>query len=284
MKKYFLLISLLLILSSCAKIQTNSENKVIKEGERVKYQEIETNLVGEDVNGIGFRNKINNEKKRLGKKNLFLHKDKALIAFPVLEKIKPEIECGKTKFDCKIINFEYPQNFASEWSSHYTLDKIQYNIFLNKEYAHKLSNAEYCIFKDKEKIFCSPMNTGANGPILDAMLVMQSPAFTFLEAKKDGKPTTNIFFRNETINEKYGVEGSKKLFAFKEKIGFIAQKNDKTFIFFDGRKISDDFDEIRADTCCVASNYTFELYENGILFFMARRGEKYFFVEIDINE
>lgn len=280
MSKCVLLIGFLLLLSSCAKNQIKSENKIIKKNDRTTYQEIETILTEKDQDN---NKKISSERKKLENENFFLHKNNSLITFPELEEIKPEIKCQKTKVDCEITNIEYPKNFSLNWSSHYILDKTQYDIFLNKEYEHKLSNAEYCIFKDKNKIFCSLMNTGSVNPILDARSIMGSPAFTFLVEKKDGKQATNIFFNNELINEKYNIKSSKELFVFKEKIGFIGEENNKSFIFFNGKKISDDFDEIRTGVSAM-SNYIFELYDNGILFFMARRGEKYFFVEIDINE
>lgn len=49
-------------------------------------------------------------------------------------------------------------------------------------------------------------------------------------------------------------------------------------------KTTQDFDEIRTHGCCAIFAYPIELDENGILFFLARRGEKYFFVEINLNE
>jgi len=103
----------------------------------------------------------------------------------------------------------------------------------------------------------------------------------------DGSPyiiTGNIWYNNETINEKFAVEASSYLFSYQDKIGFVGEKDGKKFLFFNGQKISQDFDEIRTNSCCATFAYPIELDENGILFFLAKKGEKYFFVEINLNE
>jgi len=94
----------------------------------------------------------------------------------------------------------------------------------------------------------------------------------------------NIWYKGETLNEKYGVDESSYLFSYKDKVGFVGKKNGKKFFFFNDQKISQDFDEIRSHACCSIFPYPIEIDENGILFFMAKRGEKYFFVETDLNK
>jgi len=130
---------------------------------------------------------------------------------------------------------------------------------------------------------------GAESVIEDASIVNNLPAFTFYDLKEwkdENTPVVNrnIWYNTETVNEKYLVEASSHLFAYKDKIGFVGEKDGKKFLFFNGQKISQDFDEIRTNSCCATFAYPIELDENGILFFLAERGEKYFFVEINLNE
>lgn len=52
------------------------------------------------------------------------------------------------------------------------------------------------------------------------------------------------------------------MFGYKEKLGFVGEK-EGGFFFFNGQKISQDFDEIRTYGCCVTSAYPIEFVEKG---------------------
>ncbi|MBU2524062.1 hypothetical protein KKG71_02620 [Patescibacteria group bacterium] len=98
------------------------------------------------------------------------------------------------------------------------------------------------------------------------------------------KNYSNIYLDGETLNEKYNVEGSRNIFAYKDKIGFIAGHGGELYIFYNGKKISQNFSRIRTQACCAIVPYPFNVYKNGILFFMAKRGDGFYFFEIDLNE
>jgi len=150
-------------------------------------------------------------------------------------------------------------------------------------------NYDYSVFKNNKEIFSHKMYFGTESTIIDASIVSNSPAFTFydpINVTNENNPiiTNNIWYNNETVNEKYSVESSSYLFAYKNKTGFVGEKDGKKFVFFNGQKISENFDEIRTTSCCAIFSYPIELDKNGIMFFLAKRGEKYFFVEINLNE
>jgi hypothetical protein len=163
----------------------------------------------------------------------------------------------------------------------YGFDKDVYTI-------RNIDNNNYSIFKNDKEIFSHKMYFGAESVVEEANIVQNSPVFTFYDLKEWKDQNTpvvhrNIWYNGETINEKYLVEASSHLFAFKDKIGFVGEKDGGEFIFFNGQKISQDFDEIRTHGCCAIFAYPIEIDENGILFFLAKRGEKYFFTEINLN-
>lgn len=147
----------------------------------------------------------------------------------------------------------------------------------------------YSIFKNDDEIFSQPMDFGANGPVSEAVMIGGSPSFTYIDLKgrnHEGDPIglyENIWYNGETFNEKYGVDISSHPFSYNGKIGFVGQKDGKIFLFFNGQPVSEGFDEVITHSCCMIKAYPIEVDEDGTLFFMAKRGEKYFFVEVDLN-
>lgn len=93
----------------------------------------------------------------------------------------------------------------------------------------------------------------------------------------------DIYYQGEFMNEKFDLEGSKELFIYKNKIGFIEQEGDQYLIWFNGQKVSDGFDSIRTHACCATIAFPFSVYENGILHFGAARNDVYYNVEINLN-
>jgi len=86
----------------------------------------------------------------------------------------------------------------------------------------------------------------------------------------------NIYYNWELFNEKYKVDSSKKLFIYNWKVGFIAEKNWKQFIIFDWKQVSNSFDEIRTQTCCMSMAYPFHILDKWLLIFVFKRDWKYF--------
>jgi hypothetical protein len=93
----------------------------------------------------------------------------------------------------------------------------------------------------------------------------------------------NIFYQGKTINEQYKVKGSKELFIYKNKVGFIEMKDNKEYIYFNNKRISPAFDTINNHACCAMPAY-FKLYQNGALQFLAQKEKENYIVEIDLNK
>ncbi len=151
------------------------------------------------------------------------------------------------------------------------------------------NEGEYSIFRGEEKLFSSPMFYGAEHPLQEATVVLEKPSFTFVRlkgGKAEGKnmfTTTDVFYEGKTLNEAYGLEGSSHLFAYQGKIGFVAEKDGKKFLMFNGQKASADFDQIRTHGCCAVFPYPILLDEKGIFSFLAKRGENYYLAEANLN-
>jgi hypothetical protein len=159
-------------------------------------------------------------------------------------------------------------------------------IFGKDVYAVGSANGDnnYSVFKNNKEMFSRDMGYGAENVIIEASIVLNSPAFTFYEPIDLHNGNTNIWYNAETLNEKYGIESSSFLFSYKDKTGFVGEKDGKKFFFFNGQKVSGDFDEIRTHGCCAIQVYPIELDQNGILFFLGKRGGEYFFTEVNLNK
>jgi hypothetical protein len=136
----------------------------------------------------------------------------------------------------------------------------------------------YTVYENDKELFTHKMIYGADSVFANQYTIGANPVFVFYDFKGEYHENAaitfrNIFYKGEIMNEKYQVEESEALFPYKDRLGFIATKNKQKYIFFDGKKVSNDFDYI----------YPVEIYENGTLFFMGKRGEKYFFAEVNLN-
>lgn len=157
---------------------------------------------------------------------------------------------------------------------------------------------EYAITKNGKEIYRSKMCYGAEGPIQDVRDVDGKAAFTFsqgmcvYDGKSEKNARMNIFYDGKTMNEVYNVDEARFLFAYKGKLGFVANNKttQKNYIFFNGKKISDDFISIPTHQCCDSIDPIVDVYENGALVFRAadKEGIKdyqdYKMVEVDLNK
>jgi hypothetical protein len=158
------------------------------------------------------------------------------------------------------------------------------------------ADREYMITKNGKPILDRSMYYGADDPVYDVHLVLQKPAFTFVdlfchggcEEVRQEQVHSNIFYDGQTFNEKYGVDESSYLFAYKGKFGFIGKMKGADYIFFNGRSISEPFSEIVTHSCCAGSVPFIDVYENGALLFVGSRGNneqrRSFLVELDLNK
>lgn len=284
------------------------------------YQEIETALVNNNVEDMALNPnaEIDKEIKRLrengqifwydqnrniSKKTPMYHlqnmiecekeiEEKCLIAglTAYLNHYPPEYKLNKDECDtdgwCQVIEPAFQKKLANSMKRPAEFYGFGKDIYMAGSIK---GDGDYSVFKNVEKLFSHKMNFGAESVFEETDIVLNSPAFTFYDQKKgkdENNPVNirNIWYKGETLNEKYGVESSSYLFSYKDKTGFVGENIGKKFFFFNGQKISQDFDVITTHACCSVFPYPIEIDENGILFFMAKRGEKYFFVEINLNK
>lgn len=88
------------------------------------------------------------------------------------------------------------------------------------------------------------------------------------------------FYDEPNFSQKVGVDAVSKIFEYNGKIGFIGEKNGKWAVYFDREKISEDFDEIRTIACCAIRTFPFRIYDNGVIFFIGRKGDQYILAEV----
>lgn len=318
MKKYFLLLIIGFLLTGCANNQVDGEkNKILVDNPSQIYHEVETTLKSETVDDmVNFSIVVPKEIALLQKsgETFWYDQNYKIQGREPMYYLRSKIECKNGgKQDCSIVGLQayknnLPPDFIIEECDSFdwcliSEPKFQKDLinnikkmvefygFGNDIYAIGNINGDdnYSIFKNDEEIFSHKMYFGAESVVQDESIVLGLPAFTFYdleEWKDENTPivTRNIWYNNETINEKFAIDASSYLFAYQDKIGFVGEKDGKKFLFFNNQKISQDFDEIRTNSCCATFAYPIELDENGILFFLAKRGEKYFFVEINLNK
>jgi len=215
--------------------------------------------------------------------------------------IPPEYKTDKCDSDgwCSVIQPKFPKDIVGnlDWAEFYGFGEDVYTIGSVNRPGDPTGDNTYQIFKNNEEIFSHQMFFGEESVVEDASQVLDSPAFTFYDLggwlegwDSNGNAFTtptfsrNIWYKDETLNQKYDMNASSYLFAFENKIGFVGEKGGKKFFFFNGQKISADFDEITTNSCCAGTAYPIEVDKNGILLSLAKRGEIYYFVEVDLNQ
>jgi len=283
------------------------------------YQEIETILTDYSIEDLNPNTEIDKEIKRLREngQNFWYDQSRKISKRTPMYHLRGMIECEKgIEEKCSIIGVQaYQDNYPPE----YKIDKNKCDtngwcLIIEPAFQKNLAdsmngtvefysfgkdiymvgsiggNYDYSVFKNGEELFSHKMSFGTESVFEEASIVLNSPALTFYE-QKEGKDENNnpvivrnIWYKGETLNEKYGVESSSSLFSYKDKTGFVGEKNGGKFFFFNGQKVSQDFNEIRTQACCAIFPYPIEIDENGILFFMAKRVEKYFLVEANLNK
>ncbi len=168
------------------------------------------------------------------------------------------------------------------------------------DYYSILGKRKYWVYRNDEAIFSSEMESSRADPvpIRDFKLFDGKLAFTYQKRIEEGRPAKegslsmegvkmedNVYFKNETMNEKYDLENSHYPFMYAGKFGFLGnRKGKKERIFFAGNAVSPEFDKLRVNACCSYTSFPFEIHGDGILFTMVEKGGKHFFWEINLEE
>jgi hypothetical protein len=211
-----------------------------------------------------------------------------------------EIICGDTKDSCQLKNVKVPDAYKVKWGTFLYIDEEgnQYNFFT------EISSEKDFLFINEEKIEIGKIIDGPDGGIKNVTLVNGKISFLYRkndmpekelydcykqysdagEAKikskcGDEKFHWEYFHGEPNFSQKVGFDIVSKVFEYNGKIGFIGKKNEKWAVYFDKKKISEDFDEIRTTACCTVRIFPFKVYDNGVIFFMGRRGDEYILAE-----
>jgi len=197
------------------------------------------------------------------------------ISFDKIDWVDPVVECNTNKTQCKVLNLELPE--GAEGIPEDSFYDEEGNLFLSF-----WQEDHFDFYKNDELIVSVPIYFGTSGPIWNLGLIDGALTFEY-SAKKDEKMVMNLYYQGEFMNEKFNMDSSKELFIYKEKIGFVAKKDDDTFIWFNGQSVSENFEAIRTQTCCMIPAHVFELYDDGRLLFEGIQGGEARLSEVDLN-
>lgn len=295
MKKFLTITGLFLVLAGCS-------NKTVKQSIAISssdnYHEIETTLTSAIVDDLNPIEQIQQEKENLikngqtfwfDKKKASPYKEEMYYLQYLFNEVKgykdhfpPKFKMGTCDNDgwCKIASPEIPKDLlAKAKNSSFAEFYAAENGDLYAIIAEGGISDKYSIYQNDKLLFNQKMYFGADSAVEDKSIVDSNPAFTFYESGS----IKNTFYKGETMNEKYKVDDSENLFVVNGKVGFVATLNGKKFIMYDGKKVSQDFDEIRTHACCAISAYPFEIDQNGTLSLLAKREEKYYLVEVKLT-
>lgn len=269
-----------------------------------KYQEFYTSFTGDIGTWDGkvnqdeeikkFINNTGKEKFWSSNENIYLQNSKSL-------KDNSEIICGDTRESCTFKNVEIPDGYEVKWGTFLYVDEDgnQYNFFT------EISSKKDFLFINEEKIELGKIVNGTDGGVENVTIVNGKISFLYIKNDMTEKELQELyecyekysdvggvqarcgneksrreyFYGEPNFSQKVGVDSVSKIFEYNGKIGFIGEKNEKWAVYFDGQKISGDFDEIRTTACCTIRTFPFRVYNNGTIFFMGRRGEQYILAE-----
>jgi len=135
------------------------------------------------------------------------------------------------------------------------------------------------VSQNGEKIFSRQMPRTSNQPIQESFILNGQGIFVFLKGTN-----YDIYYDGDFFTEKYDVDGASKPFLIDGKFGFFAMKDGKSFVFYDGEKVSPAFDYFKSYGCCASLPYALRVDQEtkAVLFFM-KKGEKYFVAEVDFD-
>lgn len=151
------------------------------------------------------------------------------------------------------------------------------------------ANDIYQIYKGDEKIFEDNMFFGSNHPINELGYIDDKLFFTYSKfegdlSTKDGyRFFSETYFGSDLLTKKYNLSSVRKPFMYNDKLGFVGGDKDGSFIFYDGKKVTENFDDIVLYPCCMVSSL-FEIdLEKGTIWFLAQRDGQDYIVYKNLN-
>lgn len=98
-----------------------------------------------------------------------------------------DFSCNESKSNCITKNYEIPESFTHSWSQLFYDGDDSYVSLLKANDITRLTHGEWCIFKNKTEQFCTTMNAGASGPILEMLKQADGILVRYLISDSEGE-------------------------------------------------------------------------------------------------
>lgn len=210
--------------------------------------------------------------------------------------------CGDTKDSCTFkSDIKVPDGYRVNGFTFLYVDEnnSQYNFLIES------SSGKDFLFMNDKIIEIGNIIAGANGGVENISLINDKISFLYRKSDLSDKELKEryecyekysyvgggqeicgyvkshleYFYEEPNFSQRVGVDSVSKIFEYNGKIGFVGEKNGKWAVYFDQQKVSEDFDQIRTTACCAIRTFPFKIYDNGVIFFMGKRGEQYILAE-----
>lgn len=182
------------------------------------------------------------------------------------------------------------QNPPLAWSETWKVNNDVYDF--NPTTKTSQTPTEFSVSKNKQKVFSFKGEYGAEGPIIQKVIINDKPGFTLRTAYDANSLHSkyDIYYDGKFLSEPEkgsdtSVNNPHYLFSYDGKIGFINDGGEHgASIIFDNHYITDNFDEIHFQNCCEIQQLLPTVYDNGILVFYAKRQNQNYIVEVDLKK
>jgi hypothetical protein len=95
--------------------------------------------------------------------------------------------------------------------------------------------------------------------------------------------TNTIIYAGQDLRQLYGIDKAYRPYSLNGKLIFIAQKGDKYFVVYEGRRATPEFDSVIVAYCCEAVLYSVQAGQGKYLFSAKRNGQN-LLVEITTSD
>jgi len=110
----------------------------------------------------------------------------------------------------------------------------------------------------------------AHSPNISLQNIAGQAAWVF--ADEDTNP---IIYAGQDLRQKYGIDKAYRPYSLNDKLIFIAQKGDKYFVVYNGRRATPEFDHVIVAYCCEGVLYSVQGGLGKYLFSANRNGQSY---------
>ncbi len=136
----------------------------------------------------------------------------------------------------------------------------------------------YVLYRNEKPIATLRGEFGAHSPNISLQNVDGKSAWEFAD-----EHIATIVYDGQDVRHLYGLDAAYRPYKLADKLVFIAQKDGRYFVVYNGFKIGPDFDQIVIAYCCESILYSVQSGQGKYLFNGSRGGQHYI-VEITASE